>query len=104
MLLLVSKSSRVRSSVLSVDQVWAKRTATAHTFTYLSESVASQQWVLETLTTKRLEAHLQVLFLPHLLHRLSQVLHRLKDQEPTQARCLDEASQQVQMFFTYKTS
>jgi hypothetical protein len=101
MLLLVRKSSKVRSSVLLVDQVLVKRTATALTFTCLSESVASQLWELGTLTMKPLEAHLQVLFL---LHLLSQVLHLLRVQEPTEARNSDEASQQVQMFFTYKTS
>jgi hypothetical protein len=73
----------------------------AHTFTYLSESVASQLWVLETLITKLSEAHLQVLSLPLLL---SQVLHRLQDQDHTQEGCLDEAHHQVQMCFTYKTS
>jgi hypothetical protein len=39
----------------------------AHIFTYLSESVASQLWVLATLTMKHLEAR-QVLHLLNLLH------------------------------------
>jgi hypothetical protein len=62
-----------------VDQVLVKRTATAHTFTSPSELVASQLWVLGTLTTKLSVVHLQV------LHLQSQVLHLLKQgQDHTQ--------------------
>jgi hypothetical protein len=80
MLSLVSRSSKVRSSGFLVDQGLARKTGTAHTFTSHSELVASQLWVLATLTMKPLEAHLQVLFLLHLLSQL-----RL-DREPTEAQ------------------
>jgi hypothetical protein len=65
-----------------VDQVLAKKTATALTFTSHLELVASQPWVLETLTTKFSVEHLQV------LHLQLQVLHQLKlEQERTQEEC-----------------
>ena len=49
-----------------------------HTFTSHSELAVSQQWALETLTTKLSVEHLQVL---HLLHQQRHQLHLLMEQD-----------------------
>jgi hypothetical protein len=63
-----------------VAQVLEKKTDMEHTSTFLSELVASQLWVLATLTTKLSVEHLRVLHL-HLLHQLK------LEQERTQEEC-----------------
>jgi hypothetical protein len=67
--------------VYRVAQVLEKKTAMALTYTSHSESVASQQWGQETLTTKLSVAHQQALHLLHLLHQQKHQPHLLLEQD-----------------------